>query len=247
MRRAKRFALLFGGLAALCLLIAAAAQAIHPRPKGATPMRLALVPAYSQCTAPNRTHGPELAFPSCTPPAQLSAAATVGTPDAYGGTANFTGYIRLAPFGGVPGPPDDQEVAVDVSLSDVRCVPAGLRCGTPNAAGPADYTGEIRVALTIRESDHFNAVAPGGGADPATVQDYAIEFSILCSESSSTSTGSTCGISTVMNAIILGVTKDGKRSVQGLMDVRVDDGGADGDGDTTADNTVFLRPGLFNP
>ena len=136
---------------------------------------------------------------------------------------------------------------MEVSLTDVRCNPAGTRCGTTNASGPADYVGEVRVVLTLRQSDHFNAVAPGGGTDPATVQDYAIQFSVLCNETSSTSTGSACGVSTVMNAIVLGVTKDGKRDVQGIIDVRVDDGGADGDGDTTADNTVFLRPGVFIP
>jgi hypothetical protein len=32
-----------------------------------------------------------------------------------------------------------------------------------------------------------------------------------------------------------------------LNSVRLDDGGADGDGDTTADNTVFARPGVFVP
>ena len=40
----------------------------YPRPKGATPISAPLVPAYTQCTAPNRTHGPALAFPSCSPP-----------------------------------------------------------------------------------------------------------------------------------------------------------------------------------
>src|SRR5436190_5829878 len=44
-----------------------------PRPKGATPTRLALVPAYTQCTAANRTHGPALAFPSCAPPTLRSS------------------------------------------------------------------------------------------------------------------------------------------------------------------------------
>ena len=34
-RGARRFALLFWGLTALCLLVAAPAQATHPRPKGA--------------------------------------------------------------------------------------------------------------------------------------------------------------------------------------------------------------------
>ena len=29
--------------------------------------------------------------------------------------------------------------------------------------------------------------------------------------------------------------------------LQVYDGGADGDGDTTADNTVFARPGVFIP
>ena len=35
--------------------------------------------------------------------------------------------------------------------------------------------------------------------------------------------------------------------VHGIMDIRVDDGGADGDANTGADNTVFLRPGVFIP
>ena len=38
-----------------------------------------------------------------------------------------------------------------------------------------------------------------------------------------------------------------KREVWELQAVRIYDGGADGDGDTTADNTVFARPGVFIP
>jgi hypothetical protein len=94
--RSMRFVTLFGGLAALCLLIAAPAQAIHPRPAGASPIRVPLVPAYAACAAPNRTHGPPLEFASCNPPAQTSAQATVGTPDAFGGAANSVSYLRLA-------------------------------------------------------------------------------------------------------------------------------------------------------
>lgn len=238
---------LIAGFAAVFMLIAASALASHPRPKGATPMRVSLVPASVPCTAPNETHGPPLAFPSCNPPVQTSAQATVGTPDAYGGAPSSNSYVRLAPFGGVPGPPDDQEVSIEVSVSDVRCTPAGPRCGSPNASGPPDYAGEVRAAWTIRQSDHYNAVAPGGGTDVATLQDYSFEFSVLCNETASTSTGSTCSVSTLENAIIPGATKDGKRSVEGIAELRVDDGGADGDGDTTADNTVFLRPGVFIP
>ena len=40
----------------------------YPRPKSATPFKVSLVPAYTQCTAPNRTHGPPLDSESCNPP-----------------------------------------------------------------------------------------------------------------------------------------------------------------------------------
>ncbi len=40
----------------------------YPRPAGAAPLRVSLVPTYASCTAPNREHGPPLAFGSCNPP-----------------------------------------------------------------------------------------------------------------------------------------------------------------------------------
>ena len=49
MSRPTRFVTLIGGLGTLCLLIAAPVQATHPRPAGATPLRVSLVPAYVQC------------------------------------------------------------------------------------------------------------------------------------------------------------------------------------------------------
>ncbi len=66
-------------------------------------MRMSLVPAYAACAAPNRTHGPPLAFASCNPPAQTSAQATVGTPDANGALTIFGRYVRLDVRIGVPG------------------------------------------------------------------------------------------------------------------------------------------------
>ena len=44
----------------------------YPRPAGAAPLRVSLVPTYASCTAPNREHGPPLAFGSCNPPALRS-------------------------------------------------------------------------------------------------------------------------------------------------------------------------------
>jgi hypothetical protein len=241
---------LLGGIAVLCLLVAVPAQAIHPRPKGASPTRLPLVPTYNQCSAPNRTHGPALSFPSCNPPAQTSAQATVGTPDAFGGTANFTGSFYIGVAVGVPGPPDDSDVYIKMDLADVRCVPAGARCGAANAAGPADYSGEVGFRYAIRFTDHFNAVAPGGGTDPATMQDAAITLdpsAITCAGTASTSIGSTCTMYTSYNAFHPGLIKDGKRLNEEIDDFNVYDGGADGDANTLGDNTVFLRPGVFIP
>jgi hypothetical protein len=244
--RLTRIVTLFGGLATICLLIAASAQATHPRPAGATPIRMSLVPAYAACAAPNRTHGPPLAFASCNPPVQTSAQATVGTPDAFGGGANSTGYFRLAeiPCGWNC---FHQDLWIQIALTDVRCVPMGARCGTANASGPPDYSGELRFSFTFRLTDHWNATAPGGGTDTATVQDFTIEHSWPCVQSESTSTGSTCDLNTTLLVIGSAAGPDGKRTIWALDAVRIDDGGADGDGDTTADNTVFARPGIFIP
>jgi hypothetical protein len=246
MSRFIRCLTLFGALAAPCLLTAAPAQATHPRPKSASPTLMSLVPAYEACAAPNRTHGPPLAFPSCNPPAQTSAQATVGTPDAFGGAANSTGYVRLrvtpAFF-----PPDHADILIVSALNDVRCVPTGARCGSANASGPADYSGEMRFSFTFRVTDHWNATAPGGGADPATVQEFDFEQPWACVQSASTSTGSTCNLSTSLQTIIPNGGLDNKRSIWELHAVRIFDGGADGEGDTTADNTVFARPGVFIP
>jgi hypothetical protein len=243
-----RFGTLCGALALVCLLTAASAQATHPRPKGATPMRMSLVPAYAGCAAPDRTHGPPLAFASCNPPAQTSAQATLGTPDAFGGAANSVSYllVRALICQGHCHPGDD-DIRIDSALNDVRCVPTGARCGNVNASGPADYSGELRFSLTFRLTDHWNATAPGGGTDAATVQDFAIEHSWACVQNGLTSIGSTCNLTTSLGAINPLAVLDGKRTIWELHAVRIYDGGADGDGDTTADNTVFARPGIFVP
>jgi hypothetical protein len=254
--RLTRVGTLCGALATLCLLTAESAQATHPRPVGATPTRMSLVPAFAACAAPNRTHGPSLAFASCNPPVQTSAQATVGTPDAFGGGANSAGYLRLRAEPGFD-PPVPPDIGIELALTDVRCVPTGARCGTANAAGPADYSGEMRLSFTVRLTDHWNATAPGGGTDPSTVQDFTMDevptpqfgmpLTWACVQTESTATGSTCKLSTTLNTLIPGAVKDGKRGIWALNAVQIYDGGADGDGDSAADNTVFARPGIFIP
>ena len=106
-----------------------------------------LVPAYEECTAPNRTHGPPLGFPSCAPPRQTSQRVTVGTADANGAaTAGSSAPCASACRVGQPGAPDDSDVLISAALTDLRCVPGQdtATCGDANAVAGADYTGELR-------------------------------------------------------------------------------------------------------
>ena len=99
----------------------------YPRPRGATPVRVALVPAYRACTSPSLNHGPPLSFPSCAPQ-QRSPHITVGTPDANGSPAESTGSVRLDALVGAPGPPEDSDVLVTTAIDDVRCAGLGSPC-----------------------------------------------------------------------------------------------------------------------
>ena len=58
--------------------------------------------------------GPPLAFASCNPPAQTSAQATVGTPDAFGGAANSVSHLRLRAFRSLPGSPEERDILIDL-------------------------------------------------------------------------------------------------------------------------------------
>src|SRR5207302_10954758 len=91
----------------------------YPRPKGATPLRASLVPAYQPCTSPNEQHGAPLSSNSCSPPAQASPNLTVGTLDANGAPANSVGSVRFDVKNNAPPTPND--VLIDVSTTDVRC------------------------------------------------------------------------------------------------------------------------------
>jgi hypothetical protein len=219
----------------------------HIRPRSASPLRVPLVPAYSSCSSPNRTHGPPLAFDSCSPPDQVSPNLTVGTPDANGAAARSVGLVRLTVPAFSPGPPDDGEVLVHVSVTDVRCGPGVVTCGTVNASGGDDYTGELELELDVRLSDRFNDVSsPFGGADPATVTDFPLEFPMTCTATASTADGSSCELNTTFDTRYPGSPREGKRSVWELAQTKVFDGGPDGEVDT-ADNSLFEVQGVFVP
>jgi hypothetical protein len=197
---------------------AARARSGYVRPKGASPLRVALVPAYEPCTSPDRQHGPPLAFGSCAQPQQSSQDLTVGTPDANGQPAASVGYLRLGTLTGDPDTPatDEADVSVSLSITDVRESP-----------GLADYTGEVTAALSVRLTDRDG---------PATTEDFPFEIPALCA-GTATAEGSTCSAATTVEAILPGAVTEGARAIWQLDAVEV----LDGSGNT------FARQGVFIP
>jgi hypothetical protein len=227
------------------LVLSQAATASHPRPKGATPLRASTVPAYKACTVPNSTHGAPLPFGSCNPPVQSSNFLTVGSPDANGAGANSIGFIQLDVHAGVPGPPEDSDVLINSSISDVRCKPATsvTVCGTTNGADGPDYSGELQGNALIRITDHYNGASL---TDAATVTDIPFPVNGTCAATTSTTTGGQCDTHTSANGVLAGSVKDTKRAVVEIQQLQVSDGGADGVVATT-DNTLFEVQGIFIP
>ena len=213
----------------------------YPRPKGATPLRASLVPAYAQCSAPTHVHGPPLGFGSCTP-LQRSAHLTIGTPDANGSAANSIGSLRHAVLAGDPGLPEDSDDLITFSLTDVRCRIAISTCA---GGGQSDYTGELEVTADMRITDRNNAIAPGGGTEAATVVDSTLAFAAPCVATAGTA-GANCSLGTSANAISPGLILDTKRTVIQLSQLQVLDGGSDGLV-ATQPNAVFAVQGIFAP
>jgi hypothetical protein len=239
-KRLSPLALILGALGVI--LMAQLAIASHPRPKGATPVRVSLVPAYDQCTSPNNTHGPPLVFGSCSPPQQASDFLTVGTPDANGARAKSEGFVQLRVFVGSPGPPDDSSVILEATITDVRCKPGTTACGNANTADGPDYTGELEGNATIRITDHFN----GRNRDePATVQDIPLPFTLHCVNTADTSIGGFCRFP-VAECLECPPPKEGVRTVVEIAQIQIRDGGPDGVA-ATQDNTLFMNQGIFIP
>ena len=206
----------------------------YPRPKGATPALVSLVPAFNQCVVPNRTHGPPLSLPSCSPPVQSSSYLTVGTPDVNGAVANSAGSVRMDVVAGDPATPaDEADNLLAVSVKDVR-----------KKSDLSDYGGQLRAAVSLQITDRYNGASL---TDSGTASNITFAFSVPCQVTSDTAIGSTCSIRTTADALGAGTVREGKRAIWELGQVRVFDGGADGIGSTAADNTLFMVEGIFVP
>jgi hypothetical protein len=232
--------------ALLTMVVAEMASATHPRPKGASPLYVPFVPAYRACATPNRQHGPPLVFPSCNPPVQTSNSVTVGSPDANGAAANNIGFARLTVKVGVPGPPEDSDVLIESDATDIRCKAGTTACGDANTFDGPDYNGQMQGNAQIQITDHWNAVAPGGGPDAATVVPIGFPVAAQCVSTADPAIGGRCTINTSANAVVAGSVKDGKRGIVEIGQIQVTDGGPDGL-NATAPNTLFGVQGIFIP
>jgi hypothetical protein len=207
----------------------------YPRPKGATPFYMPLVPAYQPCTSPNRTHGAPLAFSSCSPPVRRSTFLTLGTPDANGKSASSVGSVRFDAVVGNPDTPaNEADVAISIGLTDVR------RSGTL-----ADYTGELREETQVKVTDRRSGPY-GDGRDDATMVAVPLHADVNCSSTPNPAVGATCALNTAMNALVPGAVREGDRAIWELGAVEVYDIGPDGV-PATSDDRVFARQGIFVP
>jgi hypothetical protein len=213
----------------------------YPRPKGATPFRAPLVPAYAECSGPNEVPGGPVASGACSPPSLRSGNLTLGTPDANGAALSSVGFVQLSVIGAIP-----RDVAIAASIGDVRCSAAGNACTTVNERAGPDYGGELTVATTLRQTDKANSPAPPG-AGTATVEDTGFSFVVSCGSTADPSVGGSCSASTTANALIPGMVLTGKRSIWQLGQIDVYDGGPDGLASTPDGNALFETQGVFTP
>ena len=211
----------------------------YPRPGGATPLRVSLVPEFRRCTNPNSTHVGPLDNPSCTAPTLQSSLLTTS---GVGRGSAFASYA-VTP-GNTATPQNEADVKIGASATDVR-----------NAAGGSDYAGKVILSTTMRITDR----ASSGGAS-ATVQDARFDVPIDCAASPDPALGSACAIDTTANTLVPGFAQEGNRAVISAFSVSLEDAGPDG-GVTpspdpglgcpptcgTGDESVFLRQGVFAP
>jgi hypothetical protein len=229
------------------MVVAQSATATHVRPKAATPFYASLVPAYNACTSPNRTHAAPLSYGSCNPPVQTSPNVTVGTPDANGAPANFVGSMKMVVTNGALA--NDADVAITANLTDVRCQGATTACGSANASAGPDYTGGLLSKLSLRITDHNNAVCNptcGTFTDAATGTFPNFPIALSCATTPNT-TGSTCSTTTTANSLVPGALVEGKRAIVEVSQVQVLDGGPDGNPNSGNNEALFAVQGIFIP
>ena len=253
--------------AVVALALTSVALATHARPGSGTPLRVALVPAYKQCTSPNSTHVLPLPLPSCSPPVLESDILRMRT------VGSASGFIKLRVFCVPPEttPPctpgdgqEEEDIAIDTFQSDVQCasVSAPNNCG---AVGQ-DYTGGLMGTSLIRITDHSGgavACTNNTGAAPCVVvttinTDFSVPTNGPTDPSPCVATagaaGSNCNFTSTINAQVPGAVKERQAGVVSIFGLKIKDLGADGTLGAgcppvcgSGDEKTFADQGIFLP
>jgi PKD repeat protein len=217
----------------------------YPRPGGGTPVRIALAPAYRECTnaTQNSNHVAPLIADSCNPPQLESALVTTST---FG---RGMGQVRMDVQNGNAGTPaDEADVRIRSTATDVLAQPGGQ-----------DYSGQLLLSAALRITDKNNGSSE---AQPATVEDFRFGAPIACvATPGGAAIGSTCNLDTTADTLVPGFIREGKRAVVSALRVEIIDPGADGVILPTSDplglgcpptcgsgdEKAVLRPAVFTP
>jgi hypothetical protein len=206
----------------------------YPRPGGASPLNVSLVPEYAPCTSPNSEHVGPLALGSCTPPALQSPMLTMSST----GQGSASAQLTVNP-GNTATEADEADVTISASLGDVR-----------RSSDGSDFVGRVALATTLRVTDRNSGFA---GGLSGTVRDFPLAIPVTCTATVG-SAGSNCLASTSADAAIPGLAKEGERSIVSVAGMTVKDPGPDLSFGfpcpptcSTGDESVFLRQGVFTP
>ena len=164
----------------------------YPRPGGASPFNVPLVPAFAACTAPDVSHVAPLDAGSCSSPSLESSILTTSSTGAGSGSAK----LRV-----IPGNPltaeDEADMAITMSATDVK-----------ESSNGSDYVGRVALASTLRVTDRASGGAAGRSG---TVQDFPFGVAAPCLATPDPS-GSTCNLNTSIETILPGFAREGERS-----------------------------------
>jgi beta-propeller repeat-containing protein len=213
----------------------------YPRPGGASPLRVPLVPAYRVCQQVNANsqHVPPLDHPSCTPPVLASNLLTTSTTGRQAGSASFS-VVAGNPVTDT----DEADVLIAASVSDVK-----------NSSDGTDYAGKLILTTTaLRITDRANDTS---GTASATMEDFEFALPIDCATTPGDPlAGSSCSVTSSADTLVPGFAKEGKRAVIRLQSVRMKDAGPDADVGPpatcpptcgTGDERTYLDQGVFAP
>ena len=198
-----------------------------PRPRGATPLRVSLVPAYRACEVANRQHGPPLAFGSCAPAALETHC--VDRRDAGRERAPGRLGCERPPRRAARGP---AHLGRRGRCGGVRGRERRARAG--NARGPHGRADRPRLPADHRPRQRHPARRRQRSRDRHRHCRSKFRSS---AQRHPAAAGGTCSTSTTVDALIPGAVAEGRRAIWAFGQVEV----------VGPDGRPFLRQGVFAP